>query len=366
MVDIDWRRLGRRSLIVAMAALAVAQLVLVVMGNQYGLDFRGGTWQAGHALLDGRSPYPTPNPAHLLHLESGFIDPPLLAVLGAPFALLPFSVAAVLWNVVCVGAMLAALRIVGVRDWRLYVLALCSFPFVSGIALGQPDGLLALAAALAWRYRDSNRGALAGGALIAAKLLAWPLVIWLLVTRRTRLAAITALTAAALLTVSWASIGFKGLLAYPHLLAADTAAYGLRSHSFATAISRLGLPLPVQLGMLLALTVGLAIVARSRGGDAGTFAAAITVGLLSSPVLWQHYLVLVFVCLAALRRLRDPIIWLLLAALWLSPAETPATEWQAWLVPLIAAAVVIRAVAANRRETGRLAVAYPLPAARTF
>jgi hypothetical protein len=122
-----------------------------------------------------------------------------------------------------------------------------------------------------------------------------------------------------LLTVSWASTGFKGLLAYPHLLArARRACLRQRSRR------------PSQLS-----------------------------------VLWQHYLVLVFVCLAALPRLRDPVSWLLLAAPWPWPAETPATESQAWLAPLKAAAVVIRAVSADRREGARTATSHAVPAAGT-
>jgi alpha-1,2-mannosyltransferase len=365
--DIDWRRLGRRSLIAAMAVLAVSQLVLVSVGTQYGFDFRGGTWQAGRALLHGTSPYPTPNPANLLHVANGFIDPPPLAVIGAPFALLPFPVAVILWNLSCASAFVLALRVAGVTDRRLYVLALGSFPFVSSLALGQPDGLLALLAALAWRYRDSPRGAIAAGTLIAAKLLAWPLVVWLLVTRRTRLAGIAALSGGAWLAASWACIGFKGLLAYPHLLAADAAAFGPRSHSFVAAISRLGLHLPaVQLGTLIGVAVGVAVVVRARGSDRGSFAAAIVAGLLCSPILWQHYLVLLFVCLAVLRRFRDPLVWLLMALLWLSPGETPATEWQAWLVPVIAATVVIRAARAERRSPQPSTGPYAIPAVRTY
>lgn len=346
---VDWSRLGRRTVIGGMLVVAVVQLILVTRGTQYGFDFRGGTWQAAHALLAGRSPYPSPTSANLLHIANGFITPPLLAVIGVPFALLPFTVAAVLWNVLCTACLAAALRLLGLRDARLYVLAMCSFPFVSSLALGQPDGLFALLAAVAWRYRDSPRGAVAGGLLIAAKLFAWPLLPWLIVTRRFRMAAITAATAVASLAASWASIGFKGLTTYPRLLEAETRAYGPRSHSFLAAVSRLGasLTLAELLTILIAFTVAAAIVISSRGRDEGWFTAAIALGLLLSPVMWQHYLVLLFVPLVILRRFRDPVMWVLVAALWLSPVESPPTVWQTWLVPVIAAVIAIRAVSPN-------------------
>jgi hypothetical protein len=46
--------------------------------------------------------------------------------------------------------------------------------------------------------------------MIAAKLLAWPLIIWLLVTGRGRRAGVAAGTAVALVLASWAPIGFAG------------------------------------------------------------------------------------------------------------------------------------------------------------
>ena len=347
---IDWSRLGRRSLLAGMVAVSAVQLALIANGTQYGFDFRGGTWQAGHAVLSARSPYPIPLAANLLHIANGFVTPPLLAVLAAPFSLLPFTPALVVWNLMCAVALAAGVYLLGVRDLRLCVLAFCTFPFVASVGFGQPDGLFALLAAVAWRYRDSPRGAIAGGALIAAKLLAWPLVLWLLVTRRARLAAITATSAIGWLAASWACIGFKGLAAYPRLLAAESRAYGPRSHSLVSAVMRLGVSLPASqvITLIVAAAVGAAIAFAGRRRDEAWFTAALVVGLLGSPVVWQHYLVLLFVPLAILRRLRDPLIWLLVLALWLSPVESPPTLWQTWLVPLVVGAVALRAVATGR------------------
>lgn len=342
---IDWKRFARRAFIAGMVVFGVAQLVLMAMGTQYGFDFRGGTWQAGHALLDGRSPFPPPYPAALLHIANGFITPPLLGVVAIPFSLLGFHVALILWNLVCTLAFAVALRLLGVRDWRIYVVAVCCFPFVSSLALGQPDGLFALAAAIAWRHRGSSRGAVAVGVLIAAKLFAWPLVIWLVVTRRYKLAATAAASAAGLLALSWAAIGFKGLLSYPRLLSAETHAYGPKSHSYVAAFTRLGASLSVaEVASVLAAGLTAFLVLRAaRSRDFGWFTAALTFGLLVSPVVWQHYLVVLFVPLAVSRRLRDPLVWVVIGALWLSPVESPPTLWQTWLVPVLASVLAVRA-----------------------
>jgi hypothetical protein len=343
---VDWRRLGRRGFIGAAFAAGAIQVYYSARGHEYGLDFLGGTWHAGKAVLDGQSPYPPPEMGRaLLHASSGFMTPPPLALLGIPFSLLPFWAAVATFNLLCAGALVAALRVLGVTDKRLYLLALCSFPFVSSLALGQPDGLFALAAAGAWRWRDDPwRGGVAAGALIAAKLLAWPLVIWLLVTRRRGQAGVTAGSAAVILLGSWACIGFKGLATYPQLLSDDARTYEYRSHSLVSGFMHLGLSThtAVTLTFVAAAVVAAAIAGIARGSDVGWFTAALIGGVLSSPIVWDHYLVLVFICLAAARRLRDPVSWLLIAALWACPVENPSTLWQAWLVPVIACAIGLR------------------------
>lgn len=343
--EVDWRRLGRRAFIASSVVLAVVELYLQARGTEYGFDFRGSTWHAAKAVLGGQSPYPPADPTRLLHQGNDFVYPPPLALLAIPFSLVPFSTAIVVWNLVCSVALVAALRLLGVIDRRLLVLAVCSFPVVSTLTLGQPDGLLALAAAAAWRWRESWPGAVATAALIAAKLLAWPLLIWFLATRRIRQAGVAAGCAVALLVGSWACIGFKGIADYPRLLAADAEAFEARSHSTVSAFMRLGVSaqVAVPLAIVFAAVIGSAVVVCARGGDEGWFTAALLVGLLMSPVMWQHYLVLLFIPLAISRDMRDPLAWLLVAALWLSPTETPPTTWQALLVPMLASAIAIRA-----------------------
>lgn len=340
--EVDWHRLGRRALLSGLVIVAMIALYRNAMGSHYGFDFHG-IWRAGQDVLAGRSPYLAPNAHKLLVVGNAYIDPPLLAVLATVFSVLPFGLAVALWNVTCAAAFAAALFLLGVRDWRAYVLALCSFPFVSSLALGQPEGLLALAAALAWRYRDSWRGALAVGVLIAAKLLAWPLLLWLVVTRRIRCSLIALVSAVALLLLSWATIGFKGLVDYPKLLAADAQAFATRSHSIVAGATRLGASeqLATALAIALAAAVGLVIVRVARGSDPGCFAATIAVGLLASPLLWSHYLVLLFIPLA-IGRPRPDRLWLLTAAFWLSPIE-PAHGWQIGLVLFTATTIMIAA-----------------------
>lgn len=345
---VDWHRVGRRVVVVGVIGLAAIQLYFSARGSHYGLDFHGGTWKAGQDVLAGRSPYPQPNAGKLLTLTSAFITPPILALLAIPLSVLPFTLAVVLWNAVCAGAFVVALLLLGVRDRRLYLLALCSFPFVASLVLGQPDGLFALGAAVAWRWRDSWRGAAAVGALIAAKLLAWPLVLWLVATRRIRYSGIALASSAMFLTTSWALIGFKGLRDYPRLLTADATAFETRSHSVVSGAMRLGASEQSArwLAIACAAVIALAVLRMARGSDEGYFAAAVAGGLLASPILWSHYLVVLFVPLSICRRRLDGI-WLLTAGFWLSPVENP-NGWELGLALVITFVITIMAPSVAR------------------
>ena len=337
------------------AAMAVLTLTLAVKGRIYGFDFHGGAWAAGRDVLAGRSPYGAPDPAKLLVPGNSYIPPPPLAVLCIPLSLLPFVPAVVAWSAACTAGLVLALRLLGVRDLRVYGLALTSFPFVASIGLGQPDGLLALGVALAWRYRGSWRGAAAVGTVVALKLLAWPLVAWLVATKRLKQAAVAAAVAIAEIGGSWALIGFKGLSQYRRLLEADATAFQARSHSVVAAALRLGTTEHAArlLAIVVAVAVAASVVRLADEPDLGAFTAALAFGLLASPILWTHYLVVLFVPLAVAHR-RAGAAWLLTIPYWISPLEPPPQVWKiVFVLSLTAAESVIGARTALRRPRAR-------------
>src|SRR6266516_3476656 len=129
------RRLKAAAFIVLFAAIP-----LKMVSSRFGLgpldlvDFRN-LWRAAHDVLAGRTLYhPAPDPSRPLTADclgpgpDCFVYPPLTAVLAVPFTLLPFSAAAVLFYVSDVAALLAALRVAGLRDWRCYGIALACGP----------------------------------------------------------------------------------------------------------------------------------------------------------------------------------------------------------------------------------------------
>ena len=257
---------------------------------------------AGRALLDGMPIYPEPTRDNIV-LGNPAVYPPVFILLSVPLALIPVTVASWLWFWVLGGCVVAALWILGVRDWRCYVIALTSPVVIHGLFYGNLTIVIVLLVALGWRYRD--RATLAGialGAAVAAKLFVWPVVVWLVLTRRYRAAAWAVVSALVLIFGAWALIGFEGLGDYPKLLRVVQDVYAVRSISVSTVAGSLGAS--VRVAVALALLAGIALlgvaafVARRQGGDRRAFALAVGACIVASPIVWPNYAALLFVPIA--------------------------------------------------------------------
>src|SRR4051812_8513159 len=265
------------------------------------------TWVAGRAIAHGHSPYP-------------FIYPAPAAVIMAPFGVLPWRVAVVAFFLFSAAAVFATLRILGVRDWRCYGACLIALPTASALWIGTPTPLLALAAACAWRWRDRRLVvALALTAAVATKIFLWPLFVWLLATRRYRAALTGVGMIGAAVLAAWGMIGFAGATAYPRQLADAAAAFEDKSYSAISFLHALGLHGAAAQGVAGLVAVGalaaVVLLARRPNGDVASFAAAIGAALLISPIVWTHYLVLLYVPIAIVRP-RLSGLWLLPLLLW--------------------------------------------------
>jgi hypothetical protein len=286
----------------------------------WGFDFRATIYDPGQAVLHGHSPYPDATLASLAGRPT-FVYPPLLLGLDAPLALLGFTAARLVWTVLLELSVAGAMRVLGVRDWRCYAIALLSLPTIDGLSMGNVTTLLVLGVALAWRYRD--RWLAAGiivGVLVALKLLLWPLLVWLLATRRIRASATAIGIAVVAALGSWAVIGFAGLSDYPHLLhIVETKTAGPRALAIATLAHQAGLSDFVGHGLQRACGAGIllygAFLARGRDGDRRAFAAAVIGALVISPVVWLHYFALLLVPIAITNRRFGPA-WAIPLAFW--------------------------------------------------
>jgi hypothetical protein len=319
---------------------------------------------AALAVVHGRSPYVTPTAAAFAHFDK-FVYPPVAALIFAPFAALPPGPARVLMFIVGVAAILGALRILGVEDWRCYGVALVSAPAINTLALGALTSLLFLGTALAWRYRDNT--AIAGVTVAATavlKLFLWPLGIWLLATRRWRTALLCACVALVLLVGGWAVIDFAGLRSYPTVVHLLEQVEAPASYS---AIALLGLSgaaaSAVTVGLSLAAVAAIWFTARGADGDRSALAVAVIASLVVTPLVWLHYLLLLYVPIA-LYRPRLSGLWFVPLVLWLTPAtHSHGSTWRIALALAVVAVVGVRTLGAPRKPALSRAGVAPRPAA---
>ena len=167
---------------------------------------------------------------------------------------------------------------------------------------------------------------LAVGVALAAKLFVWPLVVWLLLTRRFRAAAWAVGSAAVLVLGAWALIGFEGFRDYPKLLRVVQDVYAVRSVSLSTVAGALGARsrppsrCPRRAG-LVCLGVAAWLVRRADG-DRRAFAVVVAACVLASPIAWPNYAALLFVPIAITWPRLAPA-WFFGYAMWLATATAP-------------------------------------------
>ena len=303
-------------------------LVFAAYGPSWptGFDFRGTLWEPARALLDGNPIYPPPTEDAVV-VGNPAVYPPLFILASVPLALVPVGTAAWLWFVALAFGVGVSLWILGVRDWRCYVLAVTSPVVVHGLFFGNLTVLLVLPLALAWRYRDRARVAgLAVGVAVAAKLFVAPLVVWLLLTRRFRAAAWAVGSAAALVLGAWALVGFEGLRDYPTLLRVVQDVYAVRSISVSTVAGVLGASVPTAVAIAAVAGLGCLAVAAwlapRRDGDRRAFAVVVAACIVASPIVWPNYAALLFVPIAVTWPTVAPA-WFFGYAVWFLGALAP-------------------------------------------
>ena len=326
-----------------LAVLAIVAPVWVLVGaalsQRFALDFRHAFLPAAHAVWHGATPYSGIG-SRALAAGTAFIYPPLAAYLLVPFTVLPPVVAELLATALVVLCVPATLLVLGVRDWRCHAIAFLWWPTIIGIQTANVTLPMVLGVALAWRYRDRMGAVLAIALVVALKLFFWPLLVWLVATRRYRSAAFAALGAAFLVIVPWAGIGFAGLHAYPHVLSSVSRREGPRSFSVA-ALFHTVVP-SWTAASVLAAAAGLALLAvvlvlGRRGRDRDAFAFALVAILVLTPLVEMHYFALLLVVVALYQR-RLALAWLAPLLMWGASANGPGGSTLQLLHILVVAA----------------------------
>ena len=335
--------------------LALVSLVTFVDGlnpGSVGFDFRGAYLRAAERVLDGDSPYPPLEGPEIASFNA-YVYPPLVAFASIPFTVLPAGVASGLAVALTGIVLLATLWALNVRDWRCYAAVALWAPTTNALHMASASALVALAAALAWRYRDTVWQL--GGAVglgIATKLLLWPLVVWALVTGRARAAGVAVFTAATVSLALWAVLGFDGLGRYPAVLRRLAELEAQESYSLVGAFTSVGIGDSASRALAVAIAVallGLCAVYGRRGADFASFSYALAAALAFSPIVWLHYLVLLLVPLG-IAKPRFSAVWLLPMLLWLTPLNGNGEAVQPLLPMLVAAGVFALVLAGDRRR----------------
>ncbi|MEN3336355.1 MAG: hypothetical protein V7647_31 [Acidobacteriota bacterium] len=262
-----------------------AAVLALVDKHTYGFELRGNLWQPGKQILHGNSPYDPEYPkralAEGLHCCVQALYPAPTHVVFAPLAWLPFQVAMILFTIVAAAGLVGGLWLLGMRSAAAFGLVLMFPPVWSGFAAGGVMPFLVLGCALCWRWRDR---AVVGGIAVAAtavlKVFLWPLRLWLILTRRYRAAAVSAVTAVILLAAGWAVFGFENLRDYPQLL--TNAAKLEQDHGL--SLVRIG-------GEWLALAVFACLLVLGRR----SFPVMVIAALALTPIVWLQTLEILLV-----------------------------------------------------------------------
>ncbi|MDQ6775085.1 MAG: DUF2029 domain-containing protein [Actinomycetota bacterium] len=306
--------------------LTLSILAVTYSQKTFLFDFKGDLYGAGQAIVHGHNPY---NPGFLatqaaIQRAGGtpqtifalpvYAAPALVA--SVPFSLLPYRLAAILFAALLIGSLALGLRLLGVRDWRCYGVTFACWPFLLGLRLGGLTPLIVLGAAVAWRWRDRLwPPAIAIATIVVAKLFPWPLAVWLLVTRRFRTLALTLVIGGVVTFAAWAVIGFAGIAEYPRML--SNLAFVEEGHGPSLVALLLAAGVPAGVAKVAALAAAAALLGAAwrfvgrPGGERRAFGMIVMAALTASPLVWQHYLVLVFVPIA----LMSPT----LSAIWFAP-----------------------------------------------
>jgi alpha-1,2-mannosyltransferase len=252
--------------------------------------------RAGDAVLAGGNPYPADLASPEVYSHSAFVYPYLAAWPFAPLAALPTVVATTLFAVASVAAVTGAWALAGQRNPATLALVALSSVAIIGFQMGTLNALFLLALVAAWRFRDR---AVAVGLIVAvlvvAKLFLVPLIAWLVLSRRWKAAAYAVGTAGSLLVAGWL-LGPIGMGDYLEMVSLLAEKESVQSSSLAGRLAYLGTPFSTA--QLVAYGAGLLVIgvgfllARWRGAEEITYAACVVGALLATPIVWNHYLLL--------------------------------------------------------------------------
>jgi hypothetical protein len=317
--------------------------VLASAGATLGYDYQAYA-HAAQRLLAGRQLY-GPN----VDVAGGFaiyLYPPPFALAFVPFTLLPGSLGTWAWLGVLVVAFLVGTAILPVRPGvrlAIVLLAAVSFPFLYSVKLGQVGPLLYLCFAIGWRALDRPVGlglAVAAGAL--TKVQPGLLFGWILLTRRWRALVVGLVACAGAAAIATLITGVATWTDYAALLGRVSQPVTTPKNMTPGAVAwRVGASLDaataIQWAAVVA-TLAITLFAWLRRDAATGFVVGVVASQLVSPLLWDHYAMLLLLPVAMLLERRHWWAVAIPLATWLPfDAVYPAAFAVALLGPVVSA-----------------------------
>jgi hypothetical protein len=296
--------------------------ILGAAGDTLGYDFQAYV-RAADRLLAGQPLY---DPA--VDVAGGFaiyLYPPPFAVVVIPFAVLPEPIGLWAWLAMLVGAFLAGAALLPVRPgvrWAIVGIAAVSWPFLYSVKLGQVGPLLFLAFATGWRSLDRPVAlglSVAAGTLI--KIQPALLFGWMAVTRRWRALAVGLVACALAALAATLITGLATWADYLDLLRRVSQPVTTpKNMTLGALANRAGageeVASAIQLAAMVA-TAAITLVAWLRRDAATGFVVGVVASQLLSPLLWDHYAMLLLIPVALLLERRQWWAAAILPALWI-------------------------------------------------
>lgn len=307
----------------ALAAIPLISLVFALSAfsneGRLALDFHHELYPQAERVRDGRDAYPAPD----ADLSDGTnLIWPIAAVLPVvPLTVLDPGTADWVATFFVLACLLAALGVLGVRDWRIYGVLLLWPPVIDAYQTANVTLPLALLLAILWRCRDRTTVAgLALGACLAVKFFLWPVVLWLVAIGRVRAATVAVAVAFASLLLL---LPFTSIADYIRLLRNLSDTFDGRSYTLFALLVDLGAPELAARSATVAL--GVAVIGLAwRRRSLGLFVGA---ALILSPIVWRHFFALLLVPMA-LYRPRFDAAWLIPLGFWFVPGTGNGDPWQ--------------------------------------
>jgi alpha-1,2-mannosyltransferase len=327
------------SFAVAAFILGVGTIVAVA-GPTLGYDYQAYVGGA-HRLLDGSRLY---DPA--VSVAGGFaiyLYPPPFALAMAPFALLPSAVGPWPWIGLLLAAFVAGVWLLPVRRdvrWAILLLAGLSWPFLYSVKLGQVGPLLFLAFAAGWRWLD-RPGPLGAAVSVGTLIKVQPGLLfgWAIATGRWRAAAVGIAIAVAAAVAVTPRIGLSSWADYLDLLRRVSTPVTTPHNFTPGAIAyQLGATDTVA-GAVQIATFALAIAVAAwcwlRTDAETSYVVTVVASQLLSPLLWDHYAMLLIIPAALLLERRHWWAIGFVLAGWLPAPIFPALFFVGLLAPIL-------------------------------